>query len=123
LGLPLGRGCINWRVIGRLVVHPRVDDLGGRGCPFSRGGRPDLDACGEWDNTRTKGPWEVAIVAASRKVEFGCVVAAAGAPGASDREMYRDMVTDCAQYSELGFGTMWVLEHHFSDYFPAPDPA
>ena len=63
------------------------------------------------------------MVAASRKVEFGCVVAAAGAPGASDREMYQDMVTDCAQYSELGFGTMWVLEHHFSDYFPAPDPA
>src|SRR6266700_2175088 len=65
---------------------------------------------------------EVAM-AASRNVEFGCVLAAAGAPGASDRELYQDMVTDCAQFSELGFGTVWVLEHHFSDYFPAPDPA
>jgi alkanesulfonate monooxygenase SsuD/methylene tetrahydromethanopterin reductase-like flavin-dependent oxidoreductase (luciferase family) len=62
-------------------------------------------------------------MAASRNVEIGCVVAAAGAPGSSDHELYQGMLDDCEQFSELGFGTVWVLEHHFSDYFPSPDPA
>jgi alkanesulfonate monooxygenase SsuD/methylene tetrahydromethanopterin reductase-like flavin-dependent oxidoreductase (luciferase family) len=62
-------------------------------------------------------------VAADGDVQFGCVVAAAAAPGASDRELYQGMLGDCELYSELGFGTIWVLEHHFSDYFPTPDPA
>jgi alkanesulfonate monooxygenase SsuD/methylene tetrahydromethanopterin reductase-like flavin-dependent oxidoreductase (luciferase family) len=56
-------------------------------------------------------------------VEFGCVIAAAGAPGASDFELYRGMLADCELYAQLGYGTAWVLEHHFSDYFPTPDPA
>jgi alkanesulfonate monooxygenase SsuD/methylene tetrahydromethanopterin reductase-like flavin-dependent oxidoreductase (luciferase family) len=81
----------------------------------------DLDAPVNWNNNRTKGPWEVAV-AASGNVEFGCVVAAAGAPGVGDHELYRDMLTDCELFAELGFGTAWVLEHHFSDYFPVPDP-
>jgi alkanesulfonate monooxygenase SsuD/methylene tetrahydromethanopterin reductase-like flavin-dependent oxidoreductase (luciferase family) len=62
-------------------------------------------------------------MAAGGSVEFGCVVAAAGAPNASDPELYRGMLADCDLYSELGYGTAWVLEHHFSDYFPTPDPA
>src|SRR5215472_10158514 len=61
-------------------------------------------------------------MAAGRNVEIGCVLAAAGAPGASDHELYQDMVADCSLFRELGFGTVWVLEHHFSDYFPSPDP-
>jgi alkanesulfonate monooxygenase SsuD/methylene tetrahydromethanopterin reductase-like flavin-dependent oxidoreductase (luciferase family) len=61
-------------------------------------------------------------MAAGRGVEFGCVVAAAGAPGASDLDLYRGMLADCEVYSQLGYGTAWVLEHHFSDYFPTPDP-
>jgi alkanesulfonate monooxygenase SsuD/methylene tetrahydromethanopterin reductase-like flavin-dependent oxidoreductase (luciferase family) len=56
-------------------------------------------------------------------VEFGCVIAAAGTPGASDLELYRGMLADCELYSQLGYDTAWVLEHHFSDYFPTPDPA
>jgi len=62
-------------------------------------------------------------MATSRNVEIGCVLAAAGAPGSSDHELYQGMLDDCEHFSELGFGTVWVLEHHFSDYFPAPDPA
>jgi alkanesulfonate monooxygenase SsuD/methylene tetrahydromethanopterin reductase-like flavin-dependent oxidoreductase (luciferase family) len=62
-------------------------------------------------------------VAANGDIQFGCVVAAAAAPGASDRDLYQAMLADCALYSELGFQTAWVLEHHFSDYFPTPDPA
>jgi alkanesulfonate monooxygenase SsuD/methylene tetrahydromethanopterin reductase-like flavin-dependent oxidoreductase (luciferase family) len=56
-------------------------------------------------------------------VQFGCVIAAAGAPGDSDLDLYRGMLADCDRYTELGYGTAWVLEHHFSDYFPTPDPA
>jgi alkanesulfonate monooxygenase SsuD/methylene tetrahydromethanopterin reductase-like flavin-dependent oxidoreductase (luciferase family) len=62
-------------------------------------------------------------MAAAGGVEFGCVVAAAGAPGASDRDLYRGMLADCGLYLQLGYDTAWVLEHHFSDYFPTPDPA
>jgi alkanesulfonate monooxygenase SsuD/methylene tetrahydromethanopterin reductase-like flavin-dependent oxidoreductase (luciferase family) len=62
-------------------------------------------------------------MAAGTGVEFGCVVAAAGAPDASDLDLYRGMLADCELYSQLGYGTAWVLEHHFSDYFPTPDPA
>jgi alkanesulfonate monooxygenase SsuD/methylene tetrahydromethanopterin reductase-like flavin-dependent oxidoreductase (luciferase family) len=62
-------------------------------------------------------------MAAGGGAEFGCVVAAAGAPGASDSDLYRGMLADCELYSGLGYGTAWVLEHHFSDYFPTPDPA
>ncbi|HXL19670.1 MAG TPA: LLM class flavin-dependent oxidoreductase, partial [Streptosporangiaceae bacterium] len=61
-------------------------------------------------------------MATSRNVEIGCVLAAAGAPGSSDHELYQGMLDDCAHFSELGFSTVWVLEHHFSDYFPSPDP-
>ena len=56
-------------------------------------------------------------------VEFGCVIAAAGSPEASDFDGYRGMLADCELYSQLGYDTAWVLEHHFSDYFPTPDPA
>ncbi|MGC1283288.1 MAG: LLM class flavin-dependent oxidoreductase, partial [Streptosporangiaceae bacterium] len=62
-------------------------------------------------------------MAAAADVEFGCVVAAAGAPDASDRDLYRGMRADCELYAQLGYDTAWVLEHHFSDYFPTPDPA
>ncbi len=60
---------------------------------------------------------------AGEGVELGCVIAAAGAPGASDLDLYHGMLADCELYSQLGYGTAWVLEHHFSDYFPTPDPA
>lgn len=61
-------------------------------------------------------------MAASAGVEFGCVVAAAGPPGGSDRDLYQGMLTDCEVFSQLGYRTVWVLEHHFSGYFPTPDP-
>src|SRR5260221_14538230 len=61
-------------------------------------------------------------MAAGGGVELGCVVAAAGAPGASDPDLSRGMLADCELYSQLGYGTAWVPEHHFSDYFRTPDP-
>jgi alkanesulfonate monooxygenase SsuD/methylene tetrahydromethanopterin reductase-like flavin-dependent oxidoreductase (luciferase family) len=57
-----------------------------------------------------------------RDVEFGFVACAAGAPGAPDKEFYEGIVADCQLNRSLGYTTAWVLEHHFSDYFPTPDP-
>lgn len=58
----------------------------------------------------------------SGHVTFGVVAAAADAPGASDPEIYRTLLEDVEYHAELGYGTVWLLEHHFSDYFPTPSP-
>ncbi len=57
-----------------------------------------------------------------REVAFGFVVTAAGAPGSADASMYDWFLEDCELYGELGYRNAWLLEHHFSDYFPTPDP-
>jgi alkanesulfonate monooxygenase SsuD/methylene tetrahydromethanopterin reductase-like flavin-dependent oxidoreductase (luciferase family) len=55
-------------------------------------------------------------------VTFGVVASAADAPGASDATMYRTLLEDVDYHAQLGFHTMWLIEHHFSDYFPTPSP-
>ncbi len=57
-----------------------------------------------------------------RDIEFGFVATAAGAPGASDAEFYEGILSDCELNRSLGYSTVWMVEHHFSDYFPQPDP-
>lgn len=57
-----------------------------------------------------------------KDVEFGWVASAAGAPGAADEEFYEGILADCGLNRSLGYSTAWVLEHHFSDYYPTPDP-
>jgi len=59
---------------------------------------------------------------AERALEFGFVVTAAGAPGSADSSMYDAFLEDCELYGSLGYENAWLLEHHFSDYFPTPDP-
>ncbi|GGG34789.1 hypothetical protein GCM10010964_23370 [Caldovatus sediminis] len=39
-----------------------------------------------------------------------------------DRALYDDVVEFCAFGAGLGFEAAWMLEHHFSDYFPTPSP-
>ncbi len=56
------------------------------------------------------------------QVTFGVVASAADAPGTADAAIYRTLLRDVEYYAELGFGTVWLLEHHFSDYFPTPSP-
>ena len=41
---------------------------------------------------------------------------------AGDRQRYREMLEDCRFGQSLGFGSAWVLEHHFTDYYPSPSP-
>lgn len=56
------------------------------------------------------------------ELRFGFVAAPAGAPGATDRQNYLDLLRDCELLAGLGYSGAWVIEHHFSDYFPCPDP-
>lgn len=55
-------------------------------------------------------------------VTFGVVASAADAPGTSDAALYRTVLEDVEYHAELGYRTVWLLEHHFSDYFPTPSP-
>ena len=52
----------------------------------------------------------------------GPVMPAAEDGPAGDRERYRAMLEDCRFGQSLGFGSVWVLEHHFTDYYPSPSP-
>ena len=55
-------------------------------------------------------------------VSFGFQAAAAGAGSESDHQLYRDLIDDCALGYRLGYDAAWLLEHHFSDYYPTPSP-
>jgi alkanesulfonate monooxygenase SsuD/methylene tetrahydromethanopterin reductase-like flavin-dependent oxidoreductase (luciferase family) len=55
-------------------------------------------------------------------VRFGFQAAAADVAGVSDDQLYRDLIADCALGHKLGYDAAWLLEHHFSDYYPTPSP-
>ena len=52
----------------------------------------------------------------------GPVMPAAQAGAGGDRQRYREMLEDCRFGQSLGFGSVWALEHHFTDYYPSPSP-
>jgi alkanesulfonate monooxygenase SsuD/methylene tetrahydromethanopterin reductase-like flavin-dependent oxidoreductase (luciferase family) len=55
-------------------------------------------------------------------VRFGMTASAAGVLGEPDKKLYRDLMADVELGASLGYGAVWVIEHHFSDYFPTPNP-
>jgi alkanesulfonate monooxygenase SsuD/methylene tetrahydromethanopterin reductase-like flavin-dependent oxidoreductase (luciferase family) len=56
-------------------------------------------------------------------ISFGFQAAAAAGQGVhSDQQLYRDLLEDCALGARLGYDAAWLLEHHFSDYYPTPSP-
>src|SRR5260370_1081359 len=55
-------------------------------------------------------------------VRFGFQAAAADVAGVPDQHLYRDLMADCALGHRLGYDAAWLLEHHFSDYYPTPSP-
>ena len=57
-----------------------------------------------------------------QKLEFGFIITAVGGPGESDKDMYKGMFADVEHGIDLGFDSTWMIEHHFSDYFPTPNP-
>jgi alkanesulfonate monooxygenase SsuD/methylene tetrahydromethanopterin reductase-like flavin-dependent oxidoreductase (luciferase family) len=52
---------------------------------------------------------------------FGWMMGAVGADGDSDAELYRQILSDAELGAELGYDAAWVVEHHFSDYYPTPN--
>lgn len=61
-------------------------------------------------------------MAAHQKASFGLQVGAVGKPGTSDEQMYKDAIEEAKLGQALGFEAVWVIEHHFTDYFPTPNP-
>jgi len=55
-------------------------------------------------------------------VDFGFLAAPADAPGVPDPDLYTGLLDSCAFHRDLGYGTAWLIEHHFSDYYPCPAP-
>ena len=53
---------------------------------------------------------------------FGFQAAPASELHKSDQALYHEVMEDCALGSKLGFDAAWLLEHHFSDYYPTPSP-
>jgi len=53
---------------------------------------------------------------------FGWMMGAVGAVGDSDFVLYREMLSDAELGHRLGYDAAWLVEHHFSDYYPTPSP-
>jgi alkanesulfonate monooxygenase SsuD/methylene tetrahydromethanopterin reductase-like flavin-dependent oxidoreductase (luciferase family) len=56
------------------------------------------------------------------RISFGMSTQAVGAPGLSDAALYEELLADVAYGAALGYEDVWLIEHHFSDYYPTPDP-
>ena len=60
---------------------------------------------------------------ATSGLKFGFTAAAAASEDEkTDAARYRQMLDDCRLGHQLGYDCAWVLEHHFTDYFPTPSP-
>ena len=57
-----------------------------------------------------------------RDVRFAVQIGAVDAEGASDAQMYREAIGDAVYAQQAGFDAVWMVEHHFSDYYPTPNP-
>ena len=58
----------------------------------------------------------------ARPVRYAVQIGAVDAEGASDATLYREAVGDARRAQELGYEAVWLVEHHFSDYYPTPNP-
>ena len=56
------------------------------------------------------------------EIKFGFQLSAVDAAGSDDASLYRSLLRDADLGYRLGYDTAWVVEHHFSDYFPQPGP-
>lgn len=58
----------------------------------------------------------------SRCARFAVQIGAVDDEGATDSRMYGEAIADARYAQELGFDAVWLVEHHFSDYYPTPNP-
>ena len=57
-----------------------------------------------------------------KPIEFACQLSPVERPGTSDFRLYDEAMSDARLGHALGYTTGWVIEHHFSDYYPVPNP-
>jgi alkanesulfonate monooxygenase SsuD/methylene tetrahydromethanopterin reductase-like flavin-dependent oxidoreductase (luciferase family) len=55
-------------------------------------------------------------------ITFGFTIAPVDAPGTDDDRLYEICVQDAKFGHRLGYEVAYMVEHHFSDYFPIPNP-
>lgn len=58
----------------------------------------------------------------TRPARYGIQIGAVDIEGASDAAMYREAIGDARLAQALGYDAVWLVEHHFSDYYPTPNP-
>jgi len=58
----------------------------------------------------------------STTARYAWQIGAVGEPGLSDRALYREAIADALLLRDLGYDSAWMVEHHFSDYYPQPNP-
>jgi len=55
-------------------------------------------------------------------VRFGFQIGQVCRPDEDHVRLYASMLDDCAVAVEAGYDSVWMVEHHFTDYFPTPSP-
>ena len=56
------------------------------------------------------------------QARFAYQVGAVGEAGLTDSQLYGEALADAELIHRLGYDAAWVIEHHFSDYYPQPNP-
>ncbi|WP_149536895.1 LLM class flavin-dependent oxidoreductase [Siccirubricoccus phaeus] len=59
---------------------------------------------------------------AAPRLRYAYQIGAVGEAGSSDRALYREAIADAVLLQEQGYDAAWMVEHHFSDYYPQPNP-
>jgi len=59
---------------------------------------------------------------ADQRAQFAYQIGAVGEATLDDRQLYREAMADARLLHELGYDAAWMVEHHFSDYYPQPNP-
>lgn len=55
-------------------------------------------------------------------VRYGVQIGAVDRSGVKDADLYNEAIVDAKLTQDLGFDAAWLVEHHFSDYYPTPNP-
>jgi alkanesulfonate monooxygenase SsuD/methylene tetrahydromethanopterin reductase-like flavin-dependent oxidoreductase (luciferase family) len=57
-----------------------------------------------------------------RPLRYAYQIGAVGEPDRTDRQLYREAIADARLVQAMGYDAAWMVEHHFSDYYPQPNP-
>ena len=58
----------------------------------------------------------------TKPARYAIQIGAVDAEGKSDAQLYREAVGDAVLAQKLNYDAVWLVEHHFSDYYPTPNP-